>query len=195
MSTTFQLKDIIDNTTTDKNTVHSYLDLYQPLFEKKKETAKNVLEIGICNGGSIKLWRDYFRNATIHALDIMQISEVSSEIKNDSRIKLYTSINAYNDNFFIDNFLNNSTRFDIVLDDGPHTKESMIIFIRNFARILTDDGILVVEDVQDINWIHDLALAVPVELQKYIKVYDLRQIKGRYDDIVFVIDKTIDKTI
>jgi hypothetical protein len=125
----------------------------------------------------------------------MELSEVSSEIKNDSRIKLYTSINAYNNNFFIDHFLNNSTRFDILLDDGPHTKESMIIFIRNFSRLMTDDGILVVEDVQDINWIPDLGLAVPVELQKYIKVYDLREIKGRYDDIVFTIDKTMDKTI
>lgn len=195
MSTIAHLKDIIDDTTTDKNTVHSYLELYQPLFEKKKESAKNVLEIGICGGGSIKLWRDYFTNATVHALDIMDISEVSLQIQNDSRIKLYTSINAYGNDFFIDQFLNNPTRFDIVLDDGPHTKESMIIFIRNFSRVMTDDGILVVEDVQDSNWIPDLALAVPVELQKYIKVYDLRQLKGRYDDIVFVIDKTIDKTI
>ena len=195
MSTTFQLKDLIDNTTTDKNTVHSYLDLYQPLFEKKKESAKNVLEIGICNGGSIKLWRDYFINATVYALDIMELADISSEIKNDPRIKLYTSINAYNDDFFIDHFLTNPTRFDIVLDDGPHTKESMIIFIRNFLRILTDDGILVVEDVQDPDWIADLALAVPVELQKCIRVYDLRQTKGRYDDMVFVIDKSINKTI
>lgn len=195
MSTIAQLKDIVDNSTTDKNTIHSYLDLYQPLFEKKKETAKNILEIGICGGGSIKLWKDYFTNATIYALDIMELTDVSLEIKNDSRIKLYTSINAYNDNFFIDNFLNNPRRFDIVLDDGPHTKESMIIFIRNFSRVMTDDGILVVEDVQDPNWIPELALATPVELQKYIRVYDLRQTKGRYDDIVFTIDKTIDKTI
>lgn len=195
MSASNQLKDMIDNSKTDKNTVHSYLDLYQPLFEKKKETAKNVLEIGICNGGSIKLWKDYFTNATIHGLDIMNLSEVSSEIKNDSRIKLYTSINAYENNFFINNFLNSPTRFDILLDDGPHSKESMIIFIRNFSRVMADDGILVVEDVQDPDWVSDLALAVPVELQKYIRVYDLRKIKGRYDDIVFVIDKTIDKTI
>jgi len=186
-----QLKDLINDTKTDKNTTHSYIDLYQSLFEKKKDTATNILEIGISSGGSIQLWKDYFTNATVYGLDIMNMSDVWSEIKDNPRIKLYTSVDAYNNDFFINIFLNSSRRFDIVLDDGPHTKESMIIFIRNFSRLLTDDGILVVEDVQYLDWIPELTLAVPVELQKYIEVYDLRANKGRYDDIVFVINKNM----
>ena len=31
---------------------------------------------------------------------------------------------------------------------------------------------------------------VPENLKSFIKVYDLRHIKNRYDDIVFTIDKT-----
>ena len=59
------LSDLIDNQRTDKNTYHSYLGVYQKLFSPKRTTAKNVLEIGVGwveneNGGSIKLWRDYF---------------------------------------------------------------------------------------------------------------------------------------
>ena len=53
------LEQIVDNTRTDTNTTHSYLPLYESLFKNKKETAQNILEIGIQNGGSIKLWRDY----------------------------------------------------------------------------------------------------------------------------------------
>jgi len=49
------LEEIVDNSKTDKNTTHSYLPLYQKLLISKKETAKNVLEVGICHGGSIKL--------------------------------------------------------------------------------------------------------------------------------------------
>lgn len=54
------LEEIIDNSRTDKNTTHSYLPLYQHLLKKKKDSAKNILEIGIGdfgqkNGGSIKL--------------------------------------------------------------------------------------------------------------------------------------------
>ena len=59
------LEEIVDNLRTDKNTTHSYLPLYQTLLKSKKESAKNVLEVGIGdfgekNGGSIKLWKDYF---------------------------------------------------------------------------------------------------------------------------------------
>jgi hypothetical protein len=49
------LEELVDNSRTDKNTRHSYLPLYQNLLIKKKQTAKNVLEVGICFGGSIKL--------------------------------------------------------------------------------------------------------------------------------------------
>lgn len=60
------LEKIVDNSRTDKNTIHSYLSLYQKLLITKKETAKNVLEVGIYNGGSIKLWSDYFTNANVY---------------------------------------------------------------------------------------------------------------------------------
>ena len=55
------LEEIVDNLRTDKNTTHSYLPLYQKLLAIKKETAKNVLEVGIDSGGSIKLWSDFFQ--------------------------------------------------------------------------------------------------------------------------------------
>ena len=45
-----KLSDIIDNSRTDKNTQHSYLDLYQKLLYSKKDTAKNVLEVGVWEG-------------------------------------------------------------------------------------------------------------------------------------------------
>ena len=54
------LEELVDNSFTDKNTNHSYLPLYQQLLVNKKKTAKNVLEIGISCGGSIKLWADFF---------------------------------------------------------------------------------------------------------------------------------------
>jgi hypothetical protein len=78
-----------------------------------------------------------------------------------------------------------------MLDDGPHTLESMIIFIKLYSQLMTDDGILIIEDVQSWDWIELLKNEVPENLQKFIKTYDLRSNKNRYDDIVFVIDKNI----
>jgi hypothetical protein len=60
------LEQIVDNTKTDKNTSHSYLELYQRLLSSKRFTARNVLEIGIGdfgekNGGSVKMWKDFLQ--------------------------------------------------------------------------------------------------------------------------------------
>lgn len=190
------LLKLVDNSRTDKNTVHSYLDLYQSLLSKKKFTAKNVLEIGIgdgnqgvTNGGSIKLWNDFFINAKVHALDICHINNVWDGLKNNENILLYTSINAYDDTFFTNTFINQNIKFDFMLDDGPHSLDSMTKFISLYSRVLADDGILIIEDVQEYDWIEHLKNAVPDNLKQYIHIYDLRENKGRYDDIVFTIDK------
>ena len=59
------LEQLVCDFTTDKNTIHSYLPLYQHLLEHKQFTAQHVLEVGIHAGGSHKLWYDFFTNATI----------------------------------------------------------------------------------------------------------------------------------
>ena len=41
------------------------------------------MEIGISNGGSIKLWHDYFSNANIFGLDIMKMRTSINDIKNN----------------------------------------------------------------------------------------------------------------
>jgi hypothetical protein len=184
------LEEIVDNSRTDKNTLHSYLPLYQNLLINKKETAKNVLEIGIDKGGSIKLWSDFFTNANVYCLDIMNIDNVWEGIKNNEKIILHTSIDAYNIDFFNTNFLNKNIRCDFMLDDGPHNLESMILFIKLYSQIMTDDGILIIEDIQSWDWIDILKNSVPENLKQFIKIYDLRSNKNRYDDIVFTIDKS-----
>jgi cephalosporin hydroxylase len=187
------LEQLVDNERTDKNTVHSYLPLYQKLLKNKKDTAKNVLEIGIYKGGSIKLWSDFFTNATIYGLDngtdIISINDTLEDLKNKNNIKLYSSCDAYDEDVFKLNFLDKDVKFDFLLDDGPHSLESMIKFIKLYSQIMADDGILIIEDVQEYEWIEILKSVVPDHLKEYIKVYDLRKNKNRWDDIVFSIDK------
>lgn len=187
------LIELIDNSTTDKNTIHSYLETYEKLLQSKKYTAKNVLEIGIYMGGSIKLWHDYFVNARIYGLDIIHFNNVPNMLKNQIRINLFTSVDAYDQQFFSDKLLSSDIKFDMILDDGPHTFDSMIKFITMYSQLLTDDGILILEDIQSFEWIEPLKLSVPDHLKKYIEIYDLRSNKGRYDDLVLVINKN--KTI
>ena len=60
----------LNNSKTDKNSIHSYLPLYTILLLPIKDTAANILEICVFNGGSIKLWHDYFTKSMIYGCDL-----------------------------------------------------------------------------------------------------------------------------
>lgn len=184
------MMSMINNCNTDKHTVHSYLELYEKLLQSKKLTAKCILEIGIGKGGSIRLWYDYFPNAHIYGVDLEGPEAIwDKSILEQDRITLYTGVNAYDETFFRDNLLNQNIQFDLILDDGAHTLDSMIKVLQMYCQLLTNDGILIIEDIQDIQWVDILKQHMPAHLKQYVKEYDLRSNKGRYDDIVLVIDK------
>ena len=192
MSYLFQLAD---SSLTDKGTQHTYLGVYEYLFYKKKQTASAVIEVGIgCffekNGGSIKLWHDFFDNATIYGIDILPVERVIESLLNNPRVVLQCESNAYDPNFVLENYTNKNIKADIIIDDGAHTFDSMITFLNLYLPILKDDGILIIEDVQDIRWVEELKNAVPDNLKKHIEVIDLRHIKNRYDDLMFVVNKS-----
>ena len=184
------LIELVDNSRTDKQTAHSYLPVYEELFQKKKLSAQSILEIGIYYGGSIKLWKDYFTNAKIYAVEIFDLRHVWAELQHDDRIVLYTSTDAYDPQFVKIKLADQRLQFDMILDDGPHTLESMKACIQLYLPLLTDDGILIIEDIQSMDWLDELRNEVPSDLRKYIKTYDLRTVKNRHDDILFVIKKS-----
>lgn len=178
----------LNNNLTDKNTIHSYLPLYETLLEPIKDTAANILEIGVYDGGSIKLWYDYFTKASIYGCDIRDRLKIH-ELKTNYRIFLNLNENAYTKKYVQYYFEN--IKFDFILDDGPHSLSSQAKFIKFYSPLLSENGILIIEDVQNINCLEILINKTPKHLKHYIKTYDLRKNKGRYDDIVFTIDKVV----
>jgi len=112
-----KLRDIIDNKLTDKGTTHSYIPIYEELFpSENRNDIKNVLEIGVALGGSIKMWHDYFQNATIYTVDDGNFCEIPEWLNKYTRVKSYKE-DAYSDEF-IDKI--KDIKFDIIIDDGPH---------------------------------------------------------------------------
>jgi FkbM family methyltransferase len=181
----YSLDKIVNNLITDKNTCHSYLETYENLLKGKQISCKNVLEIGVQNRGSIKLWNDYFVNAQIYGIDIDAQPQFLKEYKRCHHL----IINAYSQesiNYFIDK----NVKFDLIVDDGPHSLESMVYFVQHYTKLLADDGILIVEDIPDINWCNTLIANINESLKQYIEIYDLRHIKNRWDDILLVINKS-----
>lgn len=178
----------LDNRYTDKNTAHSYLPLYDELLKNKKETATNILEVGVYGGGSIELWSKYFLNANIYGVELNSLNTISRPIINKKNIILLTKTDAY-DLDLLGKF--KDIKFDLVLDDGPHSLESQIFFVKHYSKLLKHDGILIIEDIQNIEHFKILIDNTPDEFKNYIKTYDLRKNKNRYDDLVFSINLNI----
>jgi hypothetical protein len=166
---------------TDKHTRHDYVNgFYEDNFKKYQTTAKNVLEIGVCWGGSIALWKNYFTDANIFAVDI-EYKLTFPVFKNIEEVK-YFQQNAYTEEF-----LNLIPNMDIIVDDGPHTLESMKYVVQNYSKKVNTGGIIVIEDVQDISWTMTLLELVPSNFSA--EIIDLRHRKNVYDDILFVMRK------
>lgn len=80
-------------------------------------------------------------------------------------------------------------QFDIIIDDGPHSLESQIFFLENYLDKVKPNGLLIIEDIQNISDTKILYEKTPSNFQSNISIIDLRASKNRYDDILFVIKK------
>ena len=87
-------------------------------------------------------------------------------LKNKNNINLYLENNAYDENFVKNQF--NNVLFDLVVDDGPHTFESNCKCIELYSSLLSEKGILIIEDVQNIEWIKKFIDITPNHLKKFI---------------------------
>lgn len=177
------LRALIDSTKTDKDTVHSYLTMYEALLAGYRHTAERVMEIGVRDGGSILLWQRYFTRAEIHGWDIEPMPDC---VRGLDRVVLHENTDAYDPVSIIPV----GGFFDVIIDDGPHTLESMLKFQALYLPRLAPGGIAIIEDIQHPTWIAALMAALPSdEWRRSTMVIDLRLIKGRYDDLVLVIKR------
>lgn len=179
---------------TDKNTSHSYFDIYEELLGPYKNKKGSILEIGVYRGGSLILWSEYFKNFEVCGLEI--IDRVAEKVKNSldfNRVNFSLVDDAYTQECVSLLKERYKEGFDIIIDDGPHTIESQVKCIELYLNSLKPGGILIVEDIQLIDDISKLESQIPQSntFNYEFTTYDLRENKGRYDDILFVIKKEL----
>ncbi len=170
---------------TDKNFVHNTIHVYQSLFEPIRNSVNNFLEIGINEGNSHRMWRDYFHNANIYGLDI---HDFCNGMQGEERINVQFC-DAYS--FDVVESLK-PIKFDVIIDDGPHTLESQKFAAAYYSLLLNTNGILVIEDIPDPAWINELTKCLPFYLQEYSYGIDRRFAAPNswfHDEILFVVDK------
>lgn len=162
---------------TDKSSLnHHYLSLYEMMFEPLRNEFIRILEVGVQFGNSIRTWKEYFPHAGIVGID---------SVDNDVKFKPMDGVSIIIEDAYSDAIFKRLVgKFDIIIDDGSHMAEHQKFFVKNYSGLLTDDGILIVEDVLHPDVIPLLARSLPDEF-RYLAV-DMTQGDSVVDSRLFI---------
>ena len=139
---------------------HSYSPLYYEILSDKRYTFKNILEIGVGTkkimrytagseyipGASLRAWADFFPHANIFGLDIDK-----SVLFKEDRIRCYYTDQS-NSNTLLQTMSEiGEKEMDLILDDGSHKLEHMILSFQTLNKFISKDGIYIIEDIANKN--------------------------------------------
>lgn len=120
-----------------------YLDVYEANFSGIRDSVKNILELGVQGGGSLKMWQDYFPNAHVFGVDIADCSGMAQ----GERISFFQG--RQEDKSLLKEITGriDGGKFDIIIDDASHFGlYSKLTFEHLFDEHLINGGYYVIED-------------------------------------------------
>ena len=137
---------------TDKWGSHRYTPHYQRHLGHLRNSKIRLLEIGIGGysaadrgGGSLRMWKSFFRNGQITGLDLHDKSFV-----NEPRIRAFKGDQT--DVELLQKINSLAGPFDVIIDDGSHRSEHIVATFRVLFPLLANHGVYVVEDTQTSYW-------------------------------------------
>jgi hypothetical protein len=124
-----------------------YLDIYDRHFSPWRGKAVRFLEIGVFQGGSLQLWRNYFgERATIFGIDIDPACSGRADAPNQVRI------GSQEDPSFLTGVVAEMGPPDIILDDGSHIGRHQTASFKALFPLLAEGGLYVIEDLCTSYW-------------------------------------------
>ncbi len=168
---------------TDKNTIHSYLPVYEDimnnLIKYKKTGNLKICEVGVQRGGSILGWLAAYPESKVYGIDI---DNPMTPIQNE-RFTFFKE-DAYSIDF-VEKLKGHS--FDMLIDDGSHKPEHILFFAEHYPQFISEGGICIIEDIPSIDLIEKIKNCIPAGF--VAQQIDLRYIKNRWDDVMILIYK------
>mgnify|MGYP001443061681 CR=1 FL=1 len=119
----------------------TYFNVYDQLLSQYRDKSIVFLEIGILDGGSLFMWRDFFGpQARIIGVDL------NPEAKKWEKEGFEIFIGDQSSAEFWKKTLDTIGKLDIVLDDGGHTYEQQIMTTESVIPFINDGGVVIIED-------------------------------------------------
>jgi hypothetical protein len=176
---------------TDVDTTHSYADVYESYFSTIRDQSINVLLVGVEHnnylGGFLHACHDYFPNATFYVVD-HNSPEKFDTFFNEPNINLYSQASIHDHDFIVNTFVNTDIRFDLIIEDvSPRALANMAKIVKEYSVLLKPNGMMFIEDLEYPDNTVVLDAELPAYLQGCSQIFDLRTVKGRYDDILYLV--------
>jgi hypothetical protein len=134
----------------DKRIIHKwkhYFDIYDRHFSKYRNKDIIILEIGVSQGGSLQMWKDYFGDrAKIFGIDI----NPSCKELEEENIKIF--IGSQSDRIFLRDLKTKIPQIDILIDDGGHSMAQQIVSYEELFNHIKEDGVYLCEDLHTSYW-------------------------------------------
>jgi predicted O-methyltransferase YrrM len=126
---------------------HPYTLFYDSLFNNRRNEPLVIAELGILYGGSLLMWKDYFKHASIYGFEFNDklIDKFKKNCDND-RITL-AKIDVKHTDSIIHAFSTLNVMYDIIIEDTTHKFEDQIRIIENVYPYLKPGGMLIIEDI------------------------------------------------
>jgi cephalosporin hydroxylase len=120
-----------------------YFDIYDRHFSKFRGKDITLLEIGVLEGGSLLMWKNYFGDkAKIYGLDINPAC--ANKVKADN---VEIIIGSQSDRNFLRLLAQKLPKIDILIDDGGHLMNQQIITFEELFPHVVDGGVYLCEDL------------------------------------------------
>lgn len=124
-----------------------YFDIYERHFERFRDRAPVMVEIGVAGGGSLAMWKEYFgSDARIVGVDI------NPACKSHEAEGIEVFVGSQDDPALWRDVLSKYPSIDIVLDDGSHQMDHMISTFEQVYRHVNPHGVYMVEDAHTCYW-------------------------------------------
>jgi len=119
----------------------SYFHVYETLFGPYVGKPITFVEVGVLNGGSLFMWREFFGSqARIIGVDL------NPAAKKWEAEGFEIHIGSQSDPAFWEGFFRQVGQVDLLLDDGGHTNAQQIVTVQKSLDAVRDGGMIVVED-------------------------------------------------
>ena len=142
INSNLKLFQIYKNLKRESLKCDTYFQVYEEMFNKYVGKKITFVEVGVLQGGSLFMWREYFgKDARIIGIDLHPNAK---ELEKHG-FEIY--IGSQSDKNFWRNFYTKVGKIDILLDDGGHVNDQQIVTLSESVNNINDDGIIMTEDV------------------------------------------------